>query len=64
LLRTPSIDLVVSAERYGRYGDRKISALLKAVGWRVNDKPVERIRRREGRKVAAKRTVVQRPTLH
>jgi transposase InsO family protein len=41
-------------ERYGRYGDRKISAWLKAVGWRANDKRVERICRREGRKVPAK----------
>ncbi len=39
------------AERYGRYGYRKISALLKAAGWLVNDKRVERIWRREGLKV-------------
>ncbi|MBB5760380.1 transposase InsO family protein, partial [Methylorubrum rhodinum] len=31
-----------------RYGYRKISALLKAAGWLVNDKRVERIWRREG----------------
>ena len=42
------------AERYGRYGYRKISALLKAAGWLVNDKRVERIWRREGLKVPAK----------
>ncbi|BDL37757.1 hypothetical protein MSPGM_03470 [Methylorubrum sp. GM97] len=36
-------DLVELAERYGRYGYRKISALLKAAGWLVNDKRVERI---------------------
>ncbi len=42
------------AEQYGRYGYRKISALLKAAGWLVNDKRVERIWRREGLKVPAK----------
>jgi putative transposase len=35
------------AEKYGRYGYRKISALLKAAGWFVNDKRVERMWRRE-----------------
>ncbi|MGU3480340.1 IS3 family transposase, partial [Methylobacterium sp. D48H] len=41
-------DLVELARRYGRYGYRKIGALLKAAGWLVNDKRVERIWRREG----------------
>ncbi len=31
-------DLIALAERYGRYGCRKMSALLKAAGWFVNDK--------------------------
>jgi putative transposase len=47
-------DLVELAEKYGRYGYRKISALLKAAGWLVNDKRVERIWRREGLKVPAR----------
>ena len=47
-------DLVDLAERYGRYGSRKISALLKAAGWLVNDKRVERIWRREGLKIPAR----------
>ncbi|SFL57883.1 HTH-like domain-containing protein [Methylorubrum salsuginis] len=47
-------DLVELAERYGRYGYRKISALLKAAGWLVNDKRVERIWRREGLKIPAR----------
>ena len=47
-------DLIALAERYGRYGYRKISALLKVAGWFVNDKRVERIWRREGLKVPAK----------
>ena len=46
-------DLVALAEKYGRYGYRKISALLKAAGWFVNDKRVERIWR-EGLKVPVK----------
>ena len=36
-------DLVELARQYGRYGYRKIGALLKAAGWFVNDKRVERI---------------------
>ena len=47
-------DLVALAEQYGRYGYRKIGALLKAAGWVVNDKRVERIWRREGLKVPAR----------
>lgn len=47
-------DLVALAERYGRYGYRRIGALLRAVGWFVNDKRVERIWRREGLKVPAR----------
>jgi putative transposase len=47
-------DLIELARRYGRYGSRKISALLRASGWLVNDKRVERIWRREGLKVPAK----------
>ncbi len=47
-------DLIELARRYGRYGYRKISALLKASSWLVNDKRVERIWRREGLKVPAK----------
>ena len=33
---------------YGRYGYRRITALLRASGWLVNTKRVEQIRRREG----------------
>ena len=32
--------------RYGRYGYRRIAALLRDAGWQVNDKRVERIWRR------------------
>lgn len=42
------------AERYGRYGYRRITALLNAEGWAVNVKRVYRIWRREGLKVPMK----------
>lgn len=42
------------ARQYGRYGYRKIAALLRHAGWIVNDKRVERIWRREGLKVPHK----------
>src|SRR5215472_2058517 len=44
-------DIVELARQYGRYGYRKIAALLRRAGWLVNDKRVERIWRREGLKV-------------
>jgi transposase InsO family protein len=43
--------IVGYASRYGRYGYRRITALLHRDGWRVNRKRVERIWRREGLKV-------------
>ena len=47
-------DIIALAREYGRYGYRKITALLRAAGWVVNAKRVERIWRREGLKVPAK----------
>ena len=47
-------DLIELARQYGRYGYRKIAALLRDAGWIVNDKRVERIWRREGLKVPSK----------
>ena len=47
-------DIVELATRYGRYGYRRITALLHAAGWAVNVKRVERIWRREGLKVPYK----------
>ena len=37
--------------QYGRYGYRRVTALLKDEGWRVNHKRVERLWRQEGLKV-------------
>ncbi len=36
-------DIVELARRYGRYGYRRVAALLRQAGWRVNRKRVERI---------------------
>jgi transposase InsO family protein len=44
-------DVVELARRYGRYGYRRVTALLRSAGWAVNRKRVERIWRREGLKV-------------
>jgi putative transposase len=43
--------IIALATKYGRYGYRRITALLRAEGWRVNHKRVERIWRCEGLKV-------------
>jgi len=47
-------DIVELATQYGRYGYRRIAAMLHASGWAVNIKRVERIWRREGLKVPAR----------
>jgi len=48
-------DIIALATKYGRYGYRKITALLNnEYGWRVNHKRVERIWRKEGLKVPKK----------
>ncbi len=46
--------IVELASRYGRYGYRRITALLREDGWLVNHKRVERIWRQEGLKVPKK----------
>jgi len=47
-------DIINLAIRFGRYGYRRITALLRDQGWQVNHKRVERIWRREGLKVPMK----------
>ncbi len=47
-------DIVALATEYGRYGYRRITAMLRAAGWAVNVKRVERIWRLEGLKVPNK----------
>ncbi len=46
--------IVRLASEYGRYGYRRVTALLRREGWHVNHKRVERIWRREGLKVPVK----------
>ena len=47
-------DIIELARQYGRYGYRRITAMLGDAGWQVNHKRVERIWRREGLKVPNK----------
>ena len=47
-------DMIELARQYGRYGYRRISALLRDAGWHVNDKRVERLWKREKLKVPMK----------
>ena len=47
-------DIIAFARQYGRYGYRRITALLRGAGWVVNVKRVERIWRQEGLKVPAR----------
>ena len=47
-------EIVRLAREYGRYGYRRITALLRWEGWQVNHKRVERIWREEGLKVPHK----------
>jgi putative transposase len=47
-------DIICLACEYGRYGYRRIAALLATAGWVVNIKRVRRIWRREGLKIPVK----------
>ena len=47
-------DMIELARQYGRYGYRRIAALLRDPGWAINDKRVERLWQREGLKVPTK----------
>jgi putative transposase len=38
-----TLDIVKLAVRFGRYGYRRVTALLRDQGWQVNHKRVERI---------------------
>jgi len=57
-------EIIRLASRYGRYGYRQITALLKREGFRVNHKRVERIWREEGLKVPKKQVKRGRLWLH
>ena len=46
--------MVDLASEYGRYGYRRVTAMLRGEGFKVNHKRVERLWRREGLKVPAR----------
>jgi transposase InsO family protein len=46
--------MIELASEYGRYGYRRITALLRHDGWKVNHKRIERLWRREGLRVPSK----------
>ncbi|KAB2832581.1 MAG: transposase, partial [Caedimonadaceae bacterium] len=46
--------IVTLASKFGRYGYRRITALLRSEGWSVNHKRVQRIWKQEGLKVPTK----------
>jgi putative transposase len=52
--------IIQLASQYGRYGYRRITALLKRAGWRVGKDRVERIWRREGLQVPQKQKTRRR----
>ena len=49
-----TVVIIQLASQFGRYGYRRITALLRRVGWNVNHKRVERIWRREELRVPQK----------
>ena len=51
--------IIALASEYGRYGYRRITALLRDAGWKVGKAPVERIWRREGLEVPGCRSSLQ-----
>ncbi len=55
-------DMIELVRQYGRYGYRRIAALLRDAGWQVNDKRIERLWRREGLE-STHETTEERPSL-
>ena len=58
------IRMVELASQYGRYGYRRITAMLRWEGWKVNPKRVERLWRQEGLKVPSRQPKRRRLWLH
>ncbi len=58
------IRMVELASAYGRYGYRRITAMLRWEGWKVNHKRVERLWRQEGLKVPSRQPKRRRLWLH
>ena len=55
--------MIQLASSYGRYGYRKVTALLREEGWWVNHKRIERVWRQEGLKVPQKQPKRKRLSL-
>ena len=55
-------DVVMLARRFGRYGYRMVTGMLRAEGWRVNHKRVERIWR-QGRLESPEEATQAKPDL-
>jgi hypothetical protein len=43
-----TVDIIAFATEYGRYGSRRIAAMLRDAGWVVNFNRIEAMWRREG----------------
>jgi transposase InsO family protein len=56
--------MIALAAEYGRYGYRRITALLRQAGWQVGKDRVQRIWRREGLKVPQKQKPRRRSWLN
>lgn len=52
--------MIELTRQFGRYGCRRVAALLRDAGWQVNDKKVERLWKREGLKVPMKQAKIGR----
>ena len=53
-------DIIMLASEYGRYGYRRITALLRTAGWQVGKDRVQRIWRRQGLKIPKKQKARRR----
>ena len=53
-------NMIELTRQFGRYGCRRVVALLRDAGWQVNDKKVERLWKREGLKVPMKQAKIGR----
>jgi putative transposase len=53
-------EIIELSEKHPRYGYRRITALLRREGWKVNAKRVQRVRRMEGLKVSKKQRKMKR----
>lgn len=54
------MDMIELMRQYGLYGYHRVAALLRDAGWKVNDKRVECLWRREGLKVPMKQPKKER----